>query len=91
MTLAKVTSKGQVTIPLEIRQKLGLEAGSRIDFILTEGGRVIVEPVHSSLKSLEGVFHDARRKPVSLAEMQDAIEEEAGSATRARPESGATT
>ncbi len=91
MTLAKVTSKGQVTIPLEIRQKLGLEAGSRIDFVLTGGGRVIVEPVHSSLKSLDGVFRDARRKPVSLAEMQDAIEEEAGSAPRARPESGAST
>ncbi|WP_299167940.1 AbrB/MazE/SpoVT family DNA-binding domain-containing protein [uncultured Arthrobacter sp.] len=91
MTLAKVTSKGQVTIPLEIRQKLGLEAGSRIDFILTGEGRVVVEPVHSSVKSLEGVFHNAGRKPVSLAEMQDAIEEEAGRAGHARPEPGATT
>lgn len=90
MTLAKVTSKGQVTIPLEIRQKLGLEAGSRIDFVLTGEGRVIVEPVHSSVKSLEGVFHNARQKPVSLAEMQDAIEEEAGSAAHGRPELGAT-
>ena len=91
MTLAKVTSKGQVTIPLEIRQKLGLEAGSRIDFILTGEGRVVVEPVRSSVKSLEGVFHDARREPVSLADMQDAIEEEAGSAAGESPEPGETT
>jgi antitoxin PrlF len=91
MTLAKVTSKGQVTIPLEIRQKLGLEAGSRIDFILTEEGRVVVEPVRSSVKSLEGVFHKVGRKPVSLAGMQGAIEEEAVSAAGQRSESGEST
>lgn len=90
MTLAKVTSKGQVTIPLEIRQKLGLEAGSRIDFVLTDEGRVVVEPVLSSLKSLEGVFHDARRKPVSLADMQNAIEEEAGERFDSTPGDGVT-
>jgi antitoxin PrlF len=78
MTIAKVTSKGQVTIPLEIRQKLALQAGSRIDFVLTEEGRVVVQPVHSSLKSLKGVFHGARQQPVSLDDMADAIASEAG-------------
>ena len=42
MELARITSKGQVTIPKEIREKLNLEKGSKIAFI-EEGGRVFIE------------------------------------------------
>jgi antitoxin PrlF len=82
MTIAKITSKGQVTIPLEVRQKLGLEAGSRIDFVLTSDGNVVIEPVHSSVKSLEGIFHRSGRKAVSLDEMEKAIAVEAAGGSR---------
>jgi antitoxin PrlF len=36
----RVTSKGQVTIPLEIRDKLGLEASSEVEFELLPDGKV---------------------------------------------------
>ena len=39
MELAKVTSKGQVTIPVEIRRKLGIKNGDKVLFI-EESGRV---------------------------------------------------
>ncbi|MEJ2032838.1 MAG: AbrB/MazE/SpoVT family DNA-binding domain-containing protein [Deltaproteobacteria bacterium] len=50
--LAKVTSKGQVTIPNEIRKKLGIGKDDRVDFILEEGRAVLV-PV-KTLKDLRG-------------------------------------
>jgi AbrB family looped-hinge helix DNA binding protein len=50
--LAKVTSKGQVTIPNDIRKKLGIRKDDKVDFIL-EGGRVILVPV-KTLKDLRG-------------------------------------
>lgn len=78
MALAKVTGKGQVTIPVEVRRKLALEPGSRIDFVLTAEGNFVIEPVQSSIKSLEGVFHRPSQEPVSLDEMDEAIALEAG-------------
>ena len=38
----RVTSKGQVTIPLEVRRKLGIEAGSEVEFELDERGARLV-------------------------------------------------
>ena len=49
---AKVTSKGQVTIPNEIRKKLGIGKDDTVDFIL-EGSRVVLVPV-KTLKDLRG-------------------------------------
>ena len=77
VVLAKVTSKGQVTIPLEVRQKLALEPGSRVDFVLTAEGKLMIEPVETSVRSLEGIFHQAGREPVSLDEMDRSIADEA--------------
>ena len=41
MELAKVTSKGQVTIPIEIRKKLGIKNGDKVLFI-EESGRIYI-------------------------------------------------
>lgn len=38
----RVTSKGQVTIPLEVRRKLGIEPGSEVEFELDERGARLV-------------------------------------------------
>lgn len=37
----RVTAKGQITIPLEIRAKLGIHPGSVVDFELTDGGVLV--------------------------------------------------
>ena len=36
-----ISSKGQVTIPLEVRNRLGVTAGDRIDFVIEDGVTVI--------------------------------------------------
>lgn len=38
-----ISSKGQVTVPLEIRRRLGLKEGDRVEFFV-EGGRTILRP-----------------------------------------------
>ena len=49
MELAKVTSKGQVTIPIEIRKKLGVKNGDKILFV-EEDGRIYM--LNSSMDAL---------------------------------------
>jgi antitoxin PrlF len=43
--MARMTSKGQVTIPIDIREKLGLGTGTVVDFEV-EGDAVILRKVH---------------------------------------------
>ena len=40
---ATITSKGQITVPLAVRTRLGLAAGDRVEFV-TEGGQTIIKP-----------------------------------------------
>jgi antitoxin PrlF len=49
---ATVTSKGQVTLPSELRKRLGLQKGSRIRFSIPAIGPVEVEPVRYELEDL---------------------------------------
>lgn len=66
MTAATITSKGQVTIPVDVRNQLGLEAGDRIEFSFNETtGRYEVYPATRSLVELKGVVKKPE-KPVSI-------------------------
>ena len=49
---ATVTSKGQVTLPRELRKRLGIQRGSRIRFSIPTSGAVKVEPVLYDLEDL---------------------------------------
>jgi AbrB family looped-hinge helix DNA binding protein len=80
MASAKVTSKGQITIPLTIRQVLGLEPGDRITFVVRDDGTVEVRAETVDLLSLAGSV-STRRKGVSLADMDRAIRERAASSS----------
>jgi AbrB family looped-hinge helix DNA binding protein len=51
MALANLTTKGQVTIPKEIRESLQLHSGDKIDFFVKESGEAVPDPF-----GLEG-FH----------------------------------
>lgn len=49
---ATVTSKGQITLPKELRKRLGIQRGSRIRFSIPASGSVKVEPVLYDLEDL---------------------------------------
>jgi AbrB family looped-hinge helix DNA binding protein len=72
MSSAKVTSKGQITIPVEVRQKLGLQAGSRLTFEATDDGGYEIHAEGSSVRDLKGSV-PAPEAPVSLNDMDAAI------------------
>jgi antitoxin PrlF len=41
-----ISSKGQITVPQEIRKRLGLETGDRVEFVV-EGDRAVIRPARS--------------------------------------------
>jgi len=53
MWLRKISSRGRVTIPKEIREKLGLRPGDRVEFIKKEGV-LLLQPVKRDFLSLMG-------------------------------------
>lgn len=72
MPTATVTSKGQITVPKEIRDHLGVEPGDRLSFQIGSSGEVIVEPETVDVRSLRGMLKRRGRR-VSLRDMELAI------------------
>jgi AbrB family looped-hinge helix DNA binding protein len=73
MASATVTSKGQITIPVQVRETLGLQAGDRVDFVQTELRRFEIIPATGSVRDLKGMLYRKGRKPVSIEDMNAAI------------------
>jgi AbrB family looped-hinge helix DNA binding protein len=69
---ATVTSKGQITIPKEVRNALGLESGHQVSFLLREDGVVEMYPETVDLMSLYGFLRSSVRG-VTLEDMEEAI------------------
>ena len=61
MPSATVTSKGQLTLPKEIRDHLGVHQGDRVEFRADRAGRVWVEAATCDLLALRGLFGGASR------------------------------
>lgn len=81
MTSATLTSKGQVTIPVDVRTHLGLATGDRIEFVLNEQtGRYEIVPATHSITALKGILRKPA-KPVTIDDMNAAIAEQ-GTAAR---------
>ena len=72
MTTATVSSKGQITIPADVRQVLQVKAGDRVEFVETEPGRFEVIAATRSVRELRGMFGKPVRR-VSIEEMNQAI------------------
>ncbi|MGB6974678.1 MAG: AbrB/MazE/SpoVT family DNA-binding domain-containing protein [Terracidiphilus sp.] len=71
---ATVTSKGQVTLPRELRKRLGIQRGSRIRFSIPASGAVKVEPVLYDLEDLWKMADEKGTKggPMTFDEMDAA-------------------
>ena len=69
---ATVTSKGQITIPLETRKLLAVKPGDHIDFVHTDDGNVMLLARNQPVQRLKGMFGKFPRT-VSIEEMNEAI------------------
>jgi AbrB family looped-hinge helix DNA binding protein len=74
--ISTLTSKGQTTIPKEIREHLHLRPGDRLEFITEADGRVVLVPVTLDIGDLFGALPKPKRK-VSTEEMDRTIREAA--------------
>ena len=73
MARRTITSKGQVTVPKVIRDFLRVKPGDPINFVIEDGGRVVVRPSTMDVRDLKGMLKRTGRRPVSLEEMEAAI------------------
>jgi len=76
MAIATLTSKGQITIPLSVREKLGLKAKAdeRLDFVLTGEGALLLRPNRVPFEELMGALKRSRRRAVTVRQMDKGIE-----------------
>ena len=75
MPTSTLTSKGQMVIPKTIRDRLKLEPGDRLDFIIQEDGDVLIRPVSEDVQSLKGLLHRPGRPAVPVEKMNQVIRE----------------
>jgi antitoxin PrlF len=73
MAASTVTSKGRITIPKEIRERLRLRPGNRVEFQIDAAGQVILKPQNRDVRSLYGIIRSPRKRAVTLGEMDAAI------------------
>lgn len=75
-----MTSKGQTTVPKEIRKQLNLRPGDKVFWHL-EDGRIVLRARNRSINDLAGMLHRRGQRPISLEEMDEAIAEGAAEST----------
>jgi antitoxin PrlF len=79
MSTATLTSKGQITIPADVRRDMNVDAGDRVEFVQVEPGRYELIAATRSVRELKGMFGKAKRR-VSIEEMNAAIAKKGSSA-----------
>ncbi len=73
MPIATVTSKGQVTVPKAIRERLDIHEGDRLEFSIDEEGRIVVRS-HRGGVGVNGILGDfAPDEPVTTEAMNRAV------------------
>ena len=72
MSTATITSKGQITIPKDIRAFLNLQSGDKINFIVDDQGAVNFVPITKSITTLKGSVAKPS-KPVSIDDMNATV------------------
>ena len=73
MTVATLTSKGQITIPKQVREHLKLNPGDKLDFVIESGGRVVIRPAKLDVRELKRLLKRRDGKVLSIEEMNAAI------------------
>jgi antitoxin PrlF len=78
--VATVTSKGQITLPIEIRKKLRLSTGDAVTFVITDEGKIELRaPIYPTVASLRGAA-GSLATPLSWEEMRAIAREDQANA-----------
>lgn len=72
MSTSTMTSKGQITLPKDVREALRLQEGDKVDFEKIDG-RFVLRPRNRSAMELAGILHRPGMKALTVEEMDEAI------------------
>jgi len=76
VSVTTVTSKGQLTIPKEIRDALHLFAGDKVEVVITNTNEALLRPVTKRVDEVFGRLSKFRKSlPLSIEEMKAAVQE----------------
>jgi antitoxin PrlF len=81
---SSISSKGQVTVPQEIRNRLGLSAGDRVEFVI-ENGQTAIRPFRGEANPFEKYKGALRTFPGGEKEIQSWLREMMTSLTFSQP------
>jgi len=73
---ATVTSKGQITLPKEVRERLRVGTGGKVRFSFEDKDRIVVARAEASIRDLFGILGKPRRS-ATLEDMDEAIRQHA--------------
>lgn len=71
---ARMTSKGQMTIPKEIRKDLHLKPHERV-VVTSDGEKAVIRPIHGDIRDLKGIFKHAVKGPLNFKALRRKFEE----------------
>jgi AbrB family looped-hinge helix DNA binding protein len=74
MVAYRITSKGQITIPKDIRDHLRVKSGDSVKIFAHPNGTAVILPVRP-ITALKGILKSPWKRPVTLKEMDEAIAE----------------
>lgn len=72
MELAKITSKGQITLPIAIRRALSLEEGGKVAFVEKDGEYMLINPVKLAFSEAQKTFAGEAER-VGLKDIDDVV------------------
>jgi len=73
MVIATMSAQGQITLPKEVRDDLGLVAGSKLMFVKLRGSQYRLVALTGTVDDFIGVLHDPDQRTLSIDEIKDAI------------------
>lgn len=73
MSEARLSSKGQITVPRDIRERLKLRLGDKLRFRIADNGQVVMEAAKYHVGELYGLLRRKSAKPVPVETMDESI------------------
>ena len=70
---ATLTSKGQITLPKEIRDRLNLDAGAILDFQLQADNTITARQVKPDARRIRGLLKSPHAAPLTVKQMDEAV------------------
>ena len=68
-----LTGRGQITLPKEIRERLGLDAGSMLDFQILADNTITARPVKPDARRIRGLLKSPHATPPTVEQMDEAV------------------